>query len=210
MSTQKKKKTSTGKIVLFVVEIVALIALLLVMWFVLKTTDSEKGVKQVKEFPFGFQAVYQVCSHEPPDGSARADMQRGSADKIDQQCRSEYRRNVNQQVLSSSDPVLKYETVDDKCVHVAGQVKQAHMQETARHETYPFPFLKRSCHHSVSGEYCRFAAGQFIQSDRGIKQDQDKRNPRDRNDDFPVPNVHGSLRFLLRCPCEVPRAPLTV
>ena len=48
MSTQKKKKTSTGKIVLFVVEIVALIALLLVMWFVLKTTDSEKGVKRLE------------------------------------------------------------------------------------------------------------------------------------------------------------------
>ena len=47
MATQNKKKTSTGKIVLFVVEIVALIALLVVMWFVLKATDSESGVKRI-------------------------------------------------------------------------------------------------------------------------------------------------------------------
>jgi len=47
MATQKKKKTPVGKIVLFAVEIVALIALLVVMWVVLKATDEEKGVEKI-------------------------------------------------------------------------------------------------------------------------------------------------------------------
>lgn len=47
MATQKKKKTPTGKIILFVVEIIALIALLVVMWFVLRVTDEEDGVEKL-------------------------------------------------------------------------------------------------------------------------------------------------------------------
>ena len=43
----KKKKTSAGKIVLFVAEILILVALLVVMWLVLKTTDKEEGVQKV-------------------------------------------------------------------------------------------------------------------------------------------------------------------
>lgn len=44
---KKKKKTSTGKIVLFVIEIIALIALLGVLWVVLKATDEEEGVEKI-------------------------------------------------------------------------------------------------------------------------------------------------------------------
>ena len=47
MANQKKKKTPVGKIVLFAVEIVALIALLVVMWVVLKATDKETGVARI-------------------------------------------------------------------------------------------------------------------------------------------------------------------
>lgn len=43
----KKKKTSAGKIVLFAVEIVALIALLVLMLFVLRATDEEEGVEHI-------------------------------------------------------------------------------------------------------------------------------------------------------------------
>ena len=47
MSGNKKKKTSVGKIILFISEILILIALLVVMWLVLKTTDEEKGVQKL-------------------------------------------------------------------------------------------------------------------------------------------------------------------
>lgn len=47
MANQKKKKTPVGKIVLFAVEIVALIALLVVMWVVLKATDKDTGVARI-------------------------------------------------------------------------------------------------------------------------------------------------------------------
>ncbi len=43
---KKKKKTPTGKIILFAVEIVALIALLIIMWVVTKVTDEEEGVQK--------------------------------------------------------------------------------------------------------------------------------------------------------------------
>ena len=43
----KKKKTSVGKIILFISEILILVALLVVMWLVLKTTDEEKGVQRL-------------------------------------------------------------------------------------------------------------------------------------------------------------------
>ena len=43
----KKKKTSVGKIILFISEILILVALLVVMWLVLKTTDEEKGVQKL-------------------------------------------------------------------------------------------------------------------------------------------------------------------
>ena len=43
----KKKKTSVGKIILFTSEILILVALLVVMWLVLKTTDEEKGVQRL-------------------------------------------------------------------------------------------------------------------------------------------------------------------
>lgn len=39
-----RKKTPVGKIVLFVVELIALAALLVVMWLVLRVTDEEEGV----------------------------------------------------------------------------------------------------------------------------------------------------------------------
>lgn len=45
---QKKKKTPTGKIILFAVEIVALIALLAVMYFVFRATDEEEGVQKAE------------------------------------------------------------------------------------------------------------------------------------------------------------------
>lgn len=48
MATGKKKKTPTGKIILFIVEIIALIALLVVMWFVLKVTDEDTGIKKIE------------------------------------------------------------------------------------------------------------------------------------------------------------------
>ena len=42
-----KKKTPVGKIILFVVEILALIALLVVLWVVLKVTDEDEGVERI-------------------------------------------------------------------------------------------------------------------------------------------------------------------
>lgn len=47
MATQKKKKTPVAKIVLFVCEIIALIALLVIMWLVLRVTDKEEGVEKL-------------------------------------------------------------------------------------------------------------------------------------------------------------------
>ena len=47
MAKGNKKKTPAGKIILFVIEIVALLALLAVMWFVLKSTDEETGVQKL-------------------------------------------------------------------------------------------------------------------------------------------------------------------
>ena len=49
MASQKKprKKASTGKIILFIVELIALVALIVVMVFVTKATDSETGVKRL-------------------------------------------------------------------------------------------------------------------------------------------------------------------
>ena len=43
----KKKKTSVGKLILFISEILILVALLVVMWLVLKSTDEEKGVQRL-------------------------------------------------------------------------------------------------------------------------------------------------------------------
>lgn len=43
----KKKKSSIGKIILFVVEIIVLVAMIAVLWFVLKATDEEKGVQHI-------------------------------------------------------------------------------------------------------------------------------------------------------------------
>lgn len=47
MATEKKKKTPVGKIILFVVEILALVALLVIMWLVIKSTDEETGVQKL-------------------------------------------------------------------------------------------------------------------------------------------------------------------
>lgn len=47
MAKGNRKKTPTGKIILFAVEIIALVALLVVMWLVLKTTDEETGVQKL-------------------------------------------------------------------------------------------------------------------------------------------------------------------
>lgn len=47
MATKKKSKNKAGKIVLFAVELVALVALLAVLWVVLKATDKEKGVTKI-------------------------------------------------------------------------------------------------------------------------------------------------------------------
>jgi len=44
---KENKKPPVGKIVLFVVEIIALIALLVVMWVVLRVTDEEEGVTKL-------------------------------------------------------------------------------------------------------------------------------------------------------------------
>lgn len=44
---KENKKLPVGKIVLFVVEIIALIALLVVMWVVLRVTDEEEGVTKL-------------------------------------------------------------------------------------------------------------------------------------------------------------------
>ena len=48
MASKNKKKTPVGKIVLFAVEIVALVALFIVMWVVLKATDEETGVQKIE------------------------------------------------------------------------------------------------------------------------------------------------------------------
>lgn len=48
MATQKgKKKKQAGKIILFILEMVVLIALLVVMWVVFKATDKEEGVTRL-------------------------------------------------------------------------------------------------------------------------------------------------------------------
>lgn len=47
MSDKKKKKTPVGKIILFIVELLALAALVLLLIVVLKVTDNEKGVSLV-------------------------------------------------------------------------------------------------------------------------------------------------------------------
>lgn len=70
MATQKKKKTSAGKIVLFAVEIIALIALLVVMWVVLKGTDEETGVQriEIKEDEIKIEIAPEVQENEVMKG----------------------------------------------------------------------------------------------------------------------------------------------
>lgn len=72
MSTQKpnKKKTPVGKIVLFAVEIVALFALLIAMWFVLKVTDEDKGVSklEIKEEEIYNELPTEVVENEVMKG----------------------------------------------------------------------------------------------------------------------------------------------
>lgn len=63
----KKKKTSAGKIVLFVAEILILLVLLVVMWFVLKTTDKEEGVQKVS---LNEEAVKVVIPEEVKENEA--------------------------------------------------------------------------------------------------------------------------------------------
>ena len=48
MANQKKKKTPVGKIIIFALELVALAALLVVLYFVLNATDEETGVEKIK------------------------------------------------------------------------------------------------------------------------------------------------------------------
>lgn len=47
MASKKKKGTSAGKIVLFAVEIIALIALLVLLWVVIRATDEDEGVQRI-------------------------------------------------------------------------------------------------------------------------------------------------------------------
>lgn len=72
MSTEKqnKKKTPVGKIVLFVVEIILLIALLVAMWFVLKVTDEDEGVSklEIKEEEIYNELPTEVVENEVMKG----------------------------------------------------------------------------------------------------------------------------------------------
>ena len=157
------------------------------------TDHSHKGIQHIQELFPGDQVVYQVRCHQAPDGTAGTGMEAAAANEVDQQCGSQHGSNVDQQVFPFTDPVLKHKAEYGQAVHVAEEMRNVKMQETAQEQPLEFSSLESSLDHAEMPENVILSSGQFIDSCYRVQDDQDQGDPRDR--DLESADPDGSFLF---------------
>ena len=139
--------------------------------------DRMESVEHVKDLPTGEDAVEEVGCHQAPDGAAGTGMEGVAAHEVDEQGGTQHGDQVDGQVLPSADAVFKDEAVGQQGIHVADEVQEAQVQETAQDDPAILSLLEGALVHAEVAEHVIFSPGQLIDARQGIQEHQDQGNP---------------------------------
>ena len=139
--------------------------------------DRMEGIEHVKDLPACKDAVEEVGCHQAPDGAAGTGMEGVAAYEVDEQSGTKHGDQVDGQVLPSADAVFEDKAVGQQGIHVADEVWEAQMQETAQDDPAILSLLEGTLVHAKVAENVIFSPGQLVDACQGIQEHQDQGDP---------------------------------